>query len=115
MRITTTKTLPTAAELVEILKKEFSPDYSYTIFGLGKNKTVLVKKSALVGVQVSLLNNDISIQASPPSIGTGYLFMFFSYTGLGAFIALVCVLLGMIESPLIIEKEIGSFLKRKYA
>ncbi len=72
MKITTTKALPTPTELADILKKEFSAEYSYKLFGLGK-KSIIVGKSAFIGAQVSVSGNEISVQATPPSVFAGLL------------------------------------------
>ena len=93
MQIVTAKTLPSAADLVNILQKEFSPHYSYKLFGLGQ-KSILVGKSTLVGAQISLRANEITIQASYPSILGGIL------TTLGL------TELGVLLFPLFFQKDV---------
>ncbi len=42
MKIQASKELPSITELVEILQKEFKDKYSCKLFGLGKDKTIML-------------------------------------------------------------------------
>jgi hypothetical protein len=114
MQITTTKPLPSMAELVEILKREFSSHYSYKLFGLGR-KSMIIGKSILIGAQISIRDNQITIQATPPSVVGGILSVFAS-TELAVFVLPLFFLQGL---PLFsqkseFEKEIATYLNHKY-
>ncbi|MEM9391612.1 MAG: hypothetical protein AAGA02_14135 [Bacteroidota bacterium] len=103
--------LPSLKELAEILKTELSNQYSYEVFGLG-NKSVLVGKSTLVGAQITVNGQEVSIVSSPPSVFGGllqtlgmtelaiFIFPFFGFSSRSKYAEL--------------EKEIGSFLHHKY-
>jgi hypothetical protein len=47
------KSSPSNEELIATLERDFSKAYSYREFGFGK-KSVLVRKSALLGAQISV-------------------------------------------------------------
>ena len=72
MIIQTSKKLPSIKELGEILKKGLSDQYSYNVFGLG-SQSVLVSKSHLIGAQVTIHEQEVSIVSSPPSVFGGIL------------------------------------------
>lgn len=115
MQIIASKTLPSAQELVEVLKHELSSHYSYKLFGLGK-KSIIVGKSSLIGAQISIREKEITIQATPPTVIGGMLASI-SSTELAVFLLPLffgkSVLLPSQRSE--IEKEIGLFLKQKYS
>lgn len=113
MRIPTSKPLPPANEMLDILKSEFSPDYTYKLFGWGE-KTIIVEKSAFVGAQVSLHEDGITVQGTPPFAGAGVL-TFLGLTELGAIIAPLFLLFGANPDTFRnVEKEIAVFLHKKY-
>lgn len=64
------KSIPTNEELIALLRKELPSDYSVREFGLGK-KTVMIKKSTFIGAQITIRENEISIDASAPSVAGG--------------------------------------------
>jgi hypothetical protein len=109
MRLTATKPLPDNNELIETFKREFSSDYSYELFGLDGQKTILIGKSPFIGAQVSMRQNEITIQATPPSVVTGNFLFFFSLVGID-------VVLGVLFGTKLkrIEKEVTDFLKSKF-
>jgi hypothetical protein len=114
MLIPITKPAPSPQELAQILQGEFSPQYSYKLFGLGKAKSLLVGKSIMVGAQISIRNNEITIQGSPPSIFGGLL-SFLGITEIGLalifFLGTPWALYAQWKS---LEKELGLFLKQKF-
>ena len=63
MRISTSKMLPTTNELLEDLKREFPNQYSYSLFGKGKEKSIIVRKSKFNGVEISKVGNEIATDA----------------------------------------------------
>lgn len=91
MKISSSHTSPSTKELFRILSTEVS-GYSARFFGLGTEKTILVKKSAFVGVQITRRENEIIVEGSLPSLpacalsgifmldGIFYLFEFLFYT-----------------------------------
>lgn len=115
MRIEVSKKLPPIKELAEILKHEFSHLYTYKVLGLGK-KSILVGKSTLIGAQISVLENEVSIASSPPSVFAGIL----QAVGLTEFAIFLLPIFFHEGLPLPskyseLEKEIGSFLQYKYS
>lgn len=103
MKILTTKTPPSTKEIAEILKREFSDHYSYKQFGLGEEKSIIVRKSTFVGAQISKSGNEITIEGVQPSI-TAVLFSFILqlFTGFST------------SSSRKLEKEVCLFLQHKY-
>ena len=113
MIIPTSRKTPQLQELSKVLTEEFSDQYSYKLFGLGSEKSIVVRKSMLVGVQITPRENEIRVDGTIPSVAIS----FFS-----ALIAFALSTLGIIRSasfiPLLpsrnLENEIADFLKRKY-
>lgn len=66
------KTTPTNEELITLLRKELPSYYSVQEFGLGK-KTVMIKKSAFIGAQITVRKNEIAVDESTPSVAGGIL------------------------------------------
>lgn len=112
MRISTSKTLPSTKELIEILKQELPGPYSYKLFGLGREKTIMVTKSSSVGAQISIRENEITIQGTPPP-PVAYFVSFLGWTEL-AFLLLFFIGLSTPSKLKELEKEIAIFLKNKY-
>jgi hypothetical protein len=110
MRIVTSKTPPTLSDLAEILQQELAGHYSYKVFGLGQ-KSLLVGRSRFIGAQITINDHEISIQAAPPSPFIG---MLLSLTILLPILLIPMYLLDGV-GPGDMEKEIGIFLKQKYA
>jgi len=109
MKIVATIPLPDNGELLELLGNEFSTNYTYELFGLGGQKSILVGKSAFVGAQISMRENEITIQATPPSIVTGNFLFFFSLIGVDTILGL------LFRSQLRkVEMEVAGFLKSRF-
>lgn len=111
MKISTSKNLPSAAELITILKQEFSERYSYKLFGLGREKTILVGESTFIGAQISMGENEMTIQGAPPSLPAAY---FVSFLGMTELAFLLLAFLGSASKMKALEKDIAIFLKAKY-
>ncbi len=112
MKVSTTKLLPSSNELVGILNWEFSDRYTFDLFGLGAEKSIIVQKSTFIGVQISKRSNEISIEGvSPSTISRVILFADSLFFGLMGW-AVQDLLFGVEWKKL--EKEIGFFLKKKY-
>ena len=113
MKISTSKNLPSAAELITILKQEFSERYSYKLFGLGKDKTILVGESTFIGAQISIGENEMTIQGATPSLPAAY---FVSFLGITEFAFLLLAFLGLSSDSKMrtLEKNIAIFLKAKF-
>lgn len=109
MRIVTSQTPPTLSELAEILKQELAGHYSYKLFGLGQ-KSLLVGRSRFIGAQITINDQEISIQTSSPSLFIGMLL------SLAYPLPILLIPLYLLEGcgPGDLEKEIGLFLKHKY-
>ena len=112
MRISTIKTLPSNAELISVLKQELPQNYYYKLFGLGKEKTILVTKSSSVGAQISIRENEITIQGTPPP-PVAYFISFLGWTEF-AFLLLFFVGWSTTSKLKELEKELAVFLKNKY-
>lgn len=115
MRIQTSKKLPVLKELIKVLKSEFSSSYSYKLFGYGQ-KSILVGKSALTGVQISVYEKEVSIISSPPSI-LGSLIPLVGATELAIFLipSFFRKDSAALSQNTPLEREVGAFLKRKYS
>lgn len=107
MKIKTIKALPSSKELMEILQKEYSEKYSFKLFGIGDEKSIIVRKSFFIGAQISKNENEITIDGIPPS----------------ALSSLVAILLQQLANLFIlfnpsrykkVEKELSVFLYNKY-
>src|SRR5262245_7100628 len=114
MRVTASKKLPAAPELIDVLRSEFSSHYSYRLFGLGKNKSIIVGGSKLVGVQISASENEFTIQATVPSVSTAY---FFSILSLTEGVLLLAAFFGLNTGSRMraLEKDVAIFLRNKYS
>lgn len=110
MKVSVSKTAPSGKELAEILNREFSSRYSYELFGLGDEKSVIVQKSAFVGAQISKRQNEFDILITPPTIASGYLLAGVSFVP-GLDIILSWALRPQFQK---LEKEIAVFLNLKY-
>lgn len=107
MKITTSKALPPYNELAQVLQNEFANRYSFRLFSVGKQQSIIAGQSAFVGAQISTSGNEITIEGVQPSLGAWFLSFFMQlYIGLAA---------PFTKSPFKkLEKELGSFLQRKY-
>jgi len=108
MKLITLKTLPSTNDLIEVLKREFSDQYTYKIFGLGSEKSIIVQKSFFIGAQISKRDNEFTIDGIQPSISSTLI----------ALTLQVLANLYILFSPSPykkFEKEIGLFLKTKYS
>ncbi|UII20549.1 hypothetical protein [Fulvivirga ligni] len=114
MRIELSKNLPSIKELAETLKMRFSDQYTIKTFGLGK-KSILVGKSTLVGAEISVNENEISLTSSPPTIFGGIL-MTLGMTELAIFLLPFFFKQGLSGNSGYreLEKEIGTFLTQKF-
>src|SRR5687768_5487187 len=83
MTISTSKAPSSITTLKDALREAF-PDYSFKLFGF-KDKSILVSKSPLVGVQISNRENDIMVMGSPPTVLAGLLVYFLSVAGFSYF------------------------------
>lgn len=112
MQYLTLKAAPPTKELIEVFKRDFSKEYAYKLFGLGKNKSIIVRKSPFVGVQVSKEGDNISIQRVLPSVKTTTL-GFFDFVFLDGALDFF---FGWHYAPKSkkVEKEIAGFIKDKY-
>lgn len=107
MRVYASKTLPSAQELAEILKQEFSTHCSYELFGIGKEKSIIVQKSTFVGVQISKSDNELTIVEMCPFIASWLL----------SILTQCAANLFMLFFPAPykkLEREVSSFLQQRY-
>ncbi len=108
MNIRTSKRLPSAKQLAQILKNEFSNQYEYEEFGLCEHKSLIVRRSFLVGVQISIDKNEVTIDAIPPSAMASFVSTIMS---IFANLFIVFAMLPYRQ----LEKDVARFLKSKYA
>jgi hypothetical protein len=108
MKVYASKPLPAAKELAEILNQEFSGRYSSRLYGLGSDKTIMVRESTFVGAQISIRENEITVQGVPSQILT-----VISMTELAV---VLIFFLGWVfnASWKKLEREIAVFLHHKY-
>jgi hypothetical protein len=115
MKIPISSNLPPADELVQILNDQFAPRYSFRLFGLGKEKTIMARKSGLIGVQISFADKQANFQATTPSIA-GSALSFMMLTEFAALLILPLLILseGFKKDPYKeMAKEIALFLRDK--
>lgn len=106
MKVFTLKNSPSTEEIAEILKNDFSDKYAYDFFGLGAERSIIVRKSEFVGAQISKSGNQITVHAMSPNLLFSFLDPFL--TGLN--------ILGLIfHSPWKkLETDLVVFLKKSY-
>jgi hypothetical protein len=112
MRISAAKALPTTKQLIETLKQELPGNYTYKLFGLGENKTILVTESSSVAAQISIRDNEITVQGTPPP-PLAYFVSFLGWTEF-AFILLFFVNWSTRSKLKELEKKVALFLNGKY-
>lgn len=107
MKVFTIAQNPSSEEIARTLGQDFSSEYSYSLFGPGKSKTVIVRRSEFVGAQISKSGNQITVHAQSPNLLLSFLDPLL--TGIG--------ILGLaFHSPLKkLESDLVIFLKNKYA
>ncbi|MEQ9289364.1 MAG: hypothetical protein RIG77_20720 [Cyclobacteriaceae bacterium] len=114
MKIFTSKNIPPIKKMAEILKQEFSDKFSYELFGIGKEKSIIVEKSTFVGVQISRTKNEISIEGIHPSVPASFISSVLAYF-MSSGHPINLWFPGLYDSPWKkFEKEVGSFLNQKY-
>ncbi|GGF26463.1 hypothetical protein GCM10011339_13230 [Echinicola rosea] len=89
---------PTLNELIEVLKSQFS-NYSVYTFDSKPQKSIIVQKSAVIGAQITILDNEIIVDACCSNI----------------FVSALIGLISTIFPPYLnFEMKITDFLKNKY-
>ena len=63
---------PPMKQLMQMLQSDLGNEYSYKWFGV-KQDSILIGKSFFYGAQISVHDNQISIQHSPPSVLAGFI------------------------------------------
>ncbi|MCF0052398.1 hypothetical protein LXM25_20180 [Dyadobacter sp. LJ53] len=106
MRVFQVEQNPSSEEIARSLEQGFSSKYSYSFFGLGENKTVIVRKSEFVGAQISRSGNQITVHAQSPSVLLSFLDPLIGVNLMGS----------LFQSPLKkLEADLVAFLRNKYA
>lgn len=80
MKIRTTSSTPKSKEIADLLNSKLSKG-SARLFGFDCYKTILVKKSPFVGVQISRRKQELIIEGSLPSVFTSILSSFLILEG----------------------------------
>lgn len=106
MIISVSKQLPGITELCALLKEKFPNRQIHLAEGLGNTKTIMVKQSSLVGVQITSVDNQIRVDGTFPSIFTSILASVALMGGL--WVPLYC-------SWVRLEKEISRFLVQRFS
>ncbi|MEQ9301232.1 MAG: hypothetical protein RIF33_21830 [Cyclobacteriaceae bacterium] len=106
MIISTSKHLPKLSDLYRILKAEFPAKRVRLQQGLGSTKTIVVRKSSFVGVQITAQNDQLRVDGTFPSIFT-------------SIIATVALWSTGFSSPfdrsrMKFEREVSSLLSKKF-
>jgi hypothetical protein len=111
--IVNVKSTPTNEELMALLKNKLPSEYSVKEFGLGK-KTILIKKSTFIGAQITVRENEISIDASAPSVAGG-MWSTLAMTELAIVIVPVFWIAGAFPSKMKkFEREVANFIFEQY-
>jgi hypothetical protein len=111
--IVSVKRTPTNEDLIALLRQKLPSEYSVKEFGLGK-KTVLIKKSTFIGAQITVRENEISIDASAPSVAGG-MWSTLAMTELAIVIVPVFWIAGAFPSKMKkFEKEVANFINERY-
>ena len=107
MKVFTIAQDPSTEEIARTLEQDFSSKYSYSFFGVGKSKTVIVRKSEFVGAQISKSGNQITVHAQSPNLLLSFLDPFL--TGMN-------VIGSIFNTPLKkLEADLVTFLANKYS
>jgi len=107
MKVITINQDPSPEQIAGVLEQEFSSKYSYRFFGLGNNRSIVVRKSEFVGAQISKSGNQITVHAMSPNLLLSFLDPFL--TGIN-------VIGSVFKHPLKdLETDLVTFLKNKYA
>ncbi|QRR00022.1 hypothetical protein [Dyadobacter sandarakinus] len=96
---------PSNEEIAQALAQEFSSGYSYKSFGLGNNKSIIVRKSEFVGAQISKSGKQITVHAHAPNVLLSLLDVL--YSGI--------ISVASYSSLKELESDLVVFLKNKYA
>ncbi|MEM9325776.1 MAG: hypothetical protein AAGA85_08975 [Bacteroidota bacterium] len=117
MKIQLSKAAPTAKDLLDRLKKRFSNQYAVEASGWSQER-IVIKESYLVGAEVSIREQEISIESARASkferiaTGLGYLTAFILF-----FIPFMVRESQTAQSRpkyKALELEIGNFLKQEF-
>lgn len=104
------KNTPTNEELMTILRQKFPGEYSVKEFGLGK-KSVMIKQSTFIGVQVTVRENEILVDSAAPTLAGSFLSSLFM-VDLGS---LIRYLFGAAPAQFHkFEHEIASLINQQY-
>lgn len=107
------KNTPTNEALIALLRKELPSDYTVREFGLGK-KTIMIKKSAFIGVQITIRKNEIAVDESTPSLAGGILSSL-AMIELASLIVFIIASGGATRSKFqAFEREMASLINEKY-
>jgi len=90
-------------ELKLILEREFSGKYTYRIFHFSNQESLIVRKSALVAVQITVYDDEIIVDASYPNLIVSSIANLLFASTIYPF-----------NAWLKFEKEISGFLKKKF-
>lgn len=106
MKVFTLGQNPSTEEIERILEQKFNSKYTYSIFGVGKSKSVIVRKSDFVGAQISKSGNQLTVHAQSPNLLLSFLDPLIGINLMGA----------IFSSPLKkLEAELVTFLKNQYS
>ena len=105
MTISTPNSAPSLADIIDAIHQEFSNRYAFKPFSVGAQKSLLVRKSPLVGVQITRREQEIIVEGTYPSLKISLLLT----------LALILGLPASLRSPWSrLEREIALFLIEKY-
>lgn len=107
MKVFTIEQDPSADEIAQALEQEFSSKYTYSFFGIGKDKTIIVRKSEFVGAQISKSANQMTVHAQSPNL---------LLSVLNPLLTGIDLIGTAFQSPLKkLETDLVIFLKNKYS
>lgn len=107
------KSTPTNEELMSVLRQKLSGEYSVREFGLGK-KTVMIKRSTMVGVQITVRQNEISVHESSPSVAGGILSSLAMIEWAGLLIHVFGIVGAVPAKSQSFEKEVARLIHENY-
>lgn len=115
MKVNASIIIPPTDELTDILKHEFSDHYSYKSFGVGSNKSIIIHKSPLIGVEIFVHKNEIFIEGAPPTLeGTFFATALQFISGLGMSVMQIASLFYTSSPWRKLEEEVGTYIQYKF-
>ncbi len=98
MIISISKRFNKLSDLKDILSRDFCRDCSYSLFGMGKEQSIMVRQSNWKGLQVSMRGNEVVIDSYYPN----------------SFISFMMTLLALYPGWVKLEKKLARFIVGRF-